>query len=128
MCIRDRRPGPDPAGHARRDTRGAVMTVLSQSRTTTIPGPAPKLDVAHLEHLLLGRWRDIRRAARDLLTDERLHRVEDQSPNEHRERVLEQLRILVREGDVLRAFPTELGGVDDPGLSLIHISEPTRPY
>ena len=99
------------------------MTVLSQSRTTTIPGPAPKVDVAHLEHLLLGRWRDIRRAARDLLTDERLHRVEGQSPNEHRERVLEQLRILVREGDVLRAFPTELGGADDPGGSIARYEE-----
>jgi len=99
------------------------VTVLSQSRTTTIPGPAPKVDVAHLEHLLLGRWRDIRRAARDLLSDERLHRVEGQSPNEHRERVLEQLRILVREGDVLRAFPTELGGADDPGGSIARYEE-----
>ena len=99
------------------------MTVLSQSRTTTIPGPAPKVDVAHLEHLLLGRWRDIRRAARDLLTDERLHRVEGQGPNEHREQVLEQMRILVREGDVLRAFPTELGGADDPGGSIARYEE-----
>jgi len=99
------------------------VTVLSQSRTTTIPGPAPKVDVAHLEHLLLGRWRDIRRAARDLLTDERLHRVEGQGPNEHREQVLEQMRILVREGDVLRAFPTELGGADDPGGSIARYEE-----
>lgn len=99
------------------------MTVLSQSRTTTIPGPAPKVDVAHLEHLLLGRWRDIRRAARDLLTDERLHRIEGQAAGEHRERVLEQMRILVREGDVLRAFPTELGGADDPGGSIARYEE-----
>ena len=99
------------------------MTVLSQSRTTTIPGPAPKVDVAHLEHLLLGRWREIRRAARDLLTDERLHRIEGQTAGEHRERVLEQMRILVREGDVLRAFPTELGGADDPGGSIARYEE-----
>jgi acyl-CoA oxidase len=99
------------------------MTVLSQNRSATIPGPEPAVDIAHLEHVLLGRWRDVRRAARDLLRDPRLHRVEGLSAAEHRERILEQMRILVREGDVLRAFPVELGGADDPGGSLARFEE-----
>ena len=86
-------------------------------------GSPPTIDVGHLEEVLLGRWADVRRAARELLKDPRLHRIEGLSPDEHRERVLEQLRILVREGDVLRAFPTALGGADDHGGSVARFTE-----
>ena len=37
---------------------------------------------------------------------------------EHREQVMDQIRLLAREGDVLRAFPTALGGADDLALYL----------
>ncbi len=106
------------------------MTALSQRpgpATPAVPrGPAaplPRIDVDHLESVLLGRWGGIRRAARAALTDPRLHRVEGQTAAEHRALVLEQLRILVREGDPLRAFPTELGGADDPGGSIARFEE-----
>ena len=88
-----------------------------------LPVETPAVDVAALETVLLGRWADVRRSARALLTDPRLHRVEGQSMAEHRETVLEQLRILAREGDVLRAFPTALGGADDHGGSLARFQE-----
>jgi acyl-CoA oxidase len=95
--------------------------------TTTEPARAAvesaTVDVAALEQLLLGRWADIRRSARAFLTDPRLHRVEGQSMADHRETVLRQLRILAREGDVLRAFPTALGGADDHGGSLARFEE-----
>jgi acyl-CoA oxidase len=81
------------------------------------------IDVGHLEGVLLGRWADIRREARELLKDPRLHRNEGLSTEEHRERVLAQLRILVREGDVLRAFPAALGGADDHGGSVARFTE-----
>ncbi len=109
------------------------MTVLSQRRPDRLPGQDPErtgrrgadpaVDVAHLEHVLLGRWRDVRRDARRVLADPRLHRVEGLSSAEHRERVLEQMRILVAEADVLRAFPAELGGADDAGGSIARFEE-----
>ena len=101
------------------------MTVLSERRPTgTIPaGPEPTVDVAHLEDVLLGRWREVRRDARAFLTDPRLHRVEGMTSAEHRATVLEQLRILAAEGDVLRAFPTELGGADQHGAALARFEE-----
>ncbi len=81
------------------------------------------IDVGHLEGVLLGRWADIRREAREFLKDPRLHRIEGLSTEEHRERVLAQLRILAREGDVLRAFPAALGGADDHGGSIARFTE-----
>jgi len=96
--------------------------------TTTRPRPEttlsdPHVDVPALESLLLGRWADVRRAARLLLAAERLHRVEGLPMAEHRERVLEQIRLLATEGDVLRAFPTALGGADDHGGSIARFEE-----
>ena len=39
------------------------MTTLSDKRpATTTPGPAPRVDTAALEQVLLGRWADIRRS------------------------------------------------------------------
>ncbi|WP_250446575.1 acyl-CoA dehydrogenase [Actinotalea sp. C106] len=103
------------------------MTTLSdhrEQRPTTAPSTAePRIDVAVLEQALLGRWADIRREARTFLADPRLHRVEGQTMAEHRETVLEQLRILATEGDVLRAFPKALGGADDHGGSLARFEE-----
>ena len=98
------------------------MTVLNDQRAAAA-GSAASIDVPHLEGVLLGRWADIRRAARDFLTDPRLHRVEGLATAEQRERVLSQLRILARKGDVLRAFPTALGGADDHGGSIARFTE-----
>jgi acyl-CoA oxidase len=100
------------------------MTILSEKRTsTTGEQEEPQVVVDHLEEVLLGRWADVRRQARAFLTDPRLHRDESLPMDEHRTRVLEQLRILAREGDVLRAFPTALGGADDHGGSLARFEE-----
>ena len=59
--LSDRRPADDRAVRPARDRSAASE---------------PAVDVGHLEHVLLGRWRDIRREARAFLTDPRLHRVE----------------------------------------------------
>ncbi len=98
------------------------MTATTSPRPTT-PVPDPRIDVPGLEQVLLGRWGEIRRRARALLTDERLHRVEGLPMAEHRERVLEQMHVLAAEGDVLRAFPTVLGGADDHGGSIARFEE-----
>ena len=83
----------------------------------------PAVDVAALEEVLLGRWADIRRSARALLADPRLHRIEGLPMAEQRARVLDQLRILAAEGDVLRAFPATQGGADDHGGSVARFEE-----
>ncbi|KGM13795.1 acyl-CoA dehydrogenase family protein [Cellulomonas bogoriensis] len=99
------------------------MTVLSDKPRATRTDAEPRIDVPALEGVLLGRWADARREVRALLKDERLHRVEGQTMAEHRETVLAQLRLLAQEGDVLRAFPTALGGADDHGGSLARFEE-----
>src|SRR5690606_31313070 len=108
---------------------GDLMTVLTEKRPTDRPqgepaaGAAPSVDVDHLEQVLLGRWADARRSARELLKDPRLHRDDSLAMPEHRERVMEQIRILAAEGDVLSAFPAELGGRDAHGASLARFEE-----
>ncbi|MET1018262.1 MAG: acyl-CoA dehydrogenase, partial [Leifsonia flava] len=52
-----------------------------------------------------------------------LQRIEGQSMDEHRERVLGQLKILVDQRAVHRAFPTSLGGFDDHGGNIAQFEE-----
>lgn len=93
---------PTPAGAA-----------VSESIVST--EGAPTLDVAALGQQLMGRWADIRRASRELITREEFHRDPDLGMHDHRDRVLGQLRLLVEHGSVHRAFPAEFGGDDDHG-------------
>jgi acyl-CoA oxidase len=84
---------------------------------------APAVDVPLLADALLGRYADLRRAARAVAGEPRFQRVEGLPSGEHRARVLDQLRTLAAEADVLRAFPTRLGGADDHGGSLARFEE-----
>ena len=82
-----------------------------------------RIDVAALGELLLGRWKDVRLASRELMKREDFHRVVNQTMEEHRERVLGQLKLLVEAKTVLRAFPERLGGYDDHGGNLAQFQE-----
>lgn len=84
---------------------------------------SPKVDVAALGRQLLGTWPDIRLAARERAAHPDLQRIEGQTMAEHRERVLGQLKILVEQGAVHRAFPKELGGLEDHGGSIAAFEE-----
>lgn len=88
---------------------------VTDEPTTTPTDAAPQLDVAALGQQLMGRWADSRRASRELMRDEAFHRVPTLGMDEHRERVLGQLKLLVERGEVHRAFPKEFGGEDDHG-------------
>lgn len=78
--------------------------------------PTPgALDAAALEDALLGRWADARRAVRETIRDPQMHRDPLLGMDEHRERVLSQLRVLAENGTMHRAFPAEFGGADDHG-------------
>ncbi|MGO1317345.1 MAG: acyl-CoA dehydrogenase family protein [Cellulomonadaceae bacterium] len=98
-------------------------TVIAEPTPTTDQTSDPHVDVAWLGERLLGRWADLRRAARSLCADPRFARIDGQSMDEHRARVLEQLRLLVRDGDVLRAFPEQLGGQGDAGGNIAGFEE-----
>jgi acyl-CoA oxidase len=92
-------------------------------RTASTEQPDAQVDVAALRELLLGRWKDVRLASRELMKREEFHRIPGQSMDEHRVRVLGQLKRLVEERTVLRAFPERLGGFDDHGGNLAQFEE-----
>ena len=98
-------------------------TVDTVTPTAIEPSAAPVVDVAALGRQLLGTWADIRIAARERSARPDLQRLEGQSMAEHRERVLAQLKILVQDGAVHRAFPKSVGGADDHGGNIAAFEE-----
>lgn len=91
--------------------------------TSASQGVEPKVDVAALGEQLLGRWADIRRHARDLAGREAVQKVEGLTHVEHRARVFGQLKYLVDNNAVHRAFPARLGGSDDHGGNIAGFEE-----
>ncbi|MFA5607718.1 MAG: acyl-CoA dehydrogenase [Leucobacter sp.] len=83
----------------------------------------PHLDLAEVGDALLGRWKEERLASRALVADPRVHTPQGTPMAEHRERVLEQLFVLVEEGAIQRAFPKRLGGGDNHGGNIAAFQE-----
>ncbi|HEY8702893.1 MAG TPA: acyl-CoA dehydrogenase [Arthrobacter sp.] len=83
----------------------------------------PAVDVAALGEQLLGRWAGVRRQARELAAHPRLHKTEGTTHSDHRERTFGQLRYLVDNEAVHRAFPAALGGSDDHGGNIAGFEE-----
>ncbi|HLS73519.1 MAG TPA: acyl-CoA dehydrogenase [Actinomycetaceae bacterium] len=123
--LRDRSGRPLPPELPESDDQAATPAVPSAVSAMTPPsaGGRTGIDVTALADQLDGRWRDLRRAARDLALDRDFQRIPDQSVAEHRERVLEQLGLLVERGAPLRGFPTAQGGDGDPGGNLAGFEE-----
>ncbi|MFV2196100.1 acyl-CoA dehydrogenase [Nocardiopsis sp. LOL_012] len=71
-----------------------------------------------LRQLLDGRWAGVRQRARDLLRGERFAPVSGLSVEEHRARVLDQLKALAAEDISGYGFPESVGGTDDVGASV----------
>lgn len=84
---------------------------------------SPQVDVAALGELLLGTWADVRKQARELAARSELHKLEGLTHTEHRERVFGQLKILVDEGAIQRAFPKDLGGEENHGGNIAGFEE-----
>ncbi|MFI2754126.1 acyl-CoA dehydrogenase [Cellulomonas sp. P22] len=99
------------------------MTASTARPAHATPGHEPTVDVDALTAAMLGPYAELRRGARAVAGDPRFQRIEGLTVAEHRARVLEQLRTLAREGEVLRAFPTALGGRDDHGGSVSRFAE-----
>ncbi|WP_427117106.1 acyl-CoA dehydrogenase [Pseudarthrobacter scleromae] len=90
------------------------------------PGPSraqPAVDVEALGRQLLGKWADVRLQARELAARPELHKIEGLTHTEHRKRVFGQLRYLVENEAVHRAFPAALGGSDDHGGNIAGFEE-----
>ena len=83
----------------------------------------PRIDIAEVGDALLGRWKQERLESRALAADPRLHTPQGTPMAEHRERVFEQLNILVEENAIQRAYPGDLGGGDNHGGNIAAFQE-----
>jgi acyl-CoA oxidase len=110
---------PSPAGTA----DAPIPAPPAPASPATASPTEPKIDVEALGRQLLGTWADLRLAARERAADPALHRIEGQSMDEHRERVLQQMKLLVEQGAVHRAFPASVGGHDDHGGNIAGFEE-----
>ncbi len=84
---------------------------------------APVVDVTALGEVLMGRWVGVRRQARALAARPELRRIPGLSMEDHRARVMDQLKILVDEKAVHRAFPKGVGGKEDAGGNIAGFEE-----
>lgn len=83
----------------------------------------PKIDKAVVKDAIYGKWKQERLAGRKLAADPRFQTIPGQSMDEHRERALEQLSLLVEAGAIQRAFPKALGGGDNHGGNIAAFEE-----
>ncbi|MBT2531292.1 acyl-CoA dehydrogenase family protein [Arthrobacter sp. ISL-48] len=83
----------------------------------------PSVDVAVLGEQLLGKWAGVRLQARDLAARPELHKIEGTTHTDHRARTFGQLKYLVENDAVHRAFPSALGGSDDHGGNIAGFEE-----
>src|SRR5699024_11072180 len=104
-------------------TPGAEPTADPTGPIPVLPGGAPRLDIAQVSEALLGRWADTRRAARDRAARPELHRPSDATVAEPRERVFQQLQILVEDDVSHPMLPEHLGGPNDNGANVAGFEE-----
>jgi acyl-CoA oxidase len=88
---------------------------------TSTPAPLSPVDPARLTEVLDGRWAHVRRDARESLGDARYAPVYGESMTEARERVTRLAGDLAATGRVGLGFPTEYGGRDDNGGSVVSV-------
>ncbi|MDQ0678387.1 acyl-CoA oxidase [Arthrobacter pascens] len=86
-------------------------------------GGQPAVDVAALGEQLLGKWAGVRLQARGLAARPELHKTEGLTHSDHRTRTFSQLKYLVDNEAVHRAFPAALGGSDDHGGNIAGFEE-----
>ena len=92
-------------------------------RPSETPTAEPHIDAELVTRMLLGTWVDTRREAREMIKDPAFWQINGLSMQEHRERVLSQLHLLVDAGGSRRAFPKKYGGLEDNGANLAGFEE-----
>ena len=113
-AIRSKKPAT-----SRRTPAGGAPTAPH----TAAEASEARIDVGNVTDMLLGTWADTRREAREMIKDPAFWRVDGLSMEEHRERVLSQMHLLVDNGGVHRAFPTEYGGEANNGANIAGFTE-----
>jgi acyl-CoA oxidase len=114
-------PSPVPADVGTGSPGSAVSPTPEDDRSPTAafsaisPAEPGGLDLERIQELLLGRWAEDRREGRRNAKNPDLHKIENISMDEHRERVLGQLKVLVDIGQVQKAYPARFGGQDNHG-------------
>jgi acyl-CoA oxidase len=88
---------------------------------TSTPAPLSPVDPARLTEVLDGRWAHVRRDAREQLGDPKYAPVYGESMTEARQRVTRLAGDLAASGRVGLGFPTEYGGQDDNGGSVVSV-------
>lgn len=83
----------------------------------------PRIDTTLVSEWLLGDWAQVRLQSRALASKPELQKIDGLSVEEQRARVFDQLKILVDNGQVHRAFPVELGGASDHGGNIAAFEE-----
>ena len=104
-------------------TRPDRSSYTLQTGPVDVDAPPAEVNVAELGRKLLGSWADVRLASLEFAKNPALQRVEGLSLDEHRARVFEQLKLLVENGQVHRAFPTSVGGGNDHGGNIAAFEE-----
>jgi len=108
------------------------MTATDESLQAQVPGggaeaephdEAERVDVPLLSRHLDGRWGEVRRRSRVLMTDPRFAGPVGATMEDFRSWTFDRLRLLVTEGEVHRAFPERLGGDDDAGGNIAAYEE-----
>lgn len=83
----------------------------------------PRISQHVVSEALLGKWKEERLAGRKVASDPRFQSINGLPMDQHRERVLEQLGLLVEAGAIQRAFPSHLGGSDNHGGNIAAFEE-----
>ena len=108
---------PTPADDA------ATNREVPERRRSPRPDHARTLDTDALYAQLMGRWRAEREDTRKLIKDPALWKQPELTYHDQRQRVFEQLGILVQNQSVHRAYPAYVGGGENPGGNIAGFEE-----
>jgi acyl-CoA oxidase len=112
--------GSAPATDQKSVAGGAVgATVEPSSEDSRVAA----VNVESLSRQLMGTWAQVRRRAREFAARPELHRMDGLTLAEQRERVFGQLSLLAEHGEVKRAFPKSVGGLEDNGGNITAFEE-----
>ena len=104
-------------------TPDAGIEPAASTTPEQIGSASTRVDVEKLGRQLLGTWAEARLASRALSSRPEMQKVEGLSLEDQRTRTFEQLKLLVANGQVHKAFPKSVGGQEDNGGNIAGFEE-----